>query len=156
MRTLLLIAKVIGFGLLGLIALVILFFASVLVRKSMPYVFAGDIEQLAASGPYNSERMATEMCGTPTDLVGSAETASPLQGLPKARVMSWRPLYPIEGTATVRVTGVGFDRKTDRATGPCEAIMSFRYRFMWSYNGRATVLESSFVDRPTLTRVDKP
>lgn len=150
MHTVLLIAKIIGLSLLALVALAILYFAAVLVRKSMPYVFAGDIEQLAASGPYNSARMASDACGVPTDLVGSAETESPLLGLPKARVLSWRPLYPIEGTATVRITGMGFDRQTDRATGPCDAIMRLRYRFVWADNGRAVVLESSFEDPPTL------
>lgn len=146
------IAKYIGLAIAGMIALVVLFFACVLVRKSMPYVLASDIEQLATTGPYNSESMATEMCGSAVDLVGSAETASPLQGLPKARVLSWRPLYPLEGTASVRITGIGFIKAGDRATGPCEATMSFRYRFAWADNGRAVVLESGFVDRPTIVR----
>lgn len=149
----LLIAKIIGLSIAGLLLLVILFFACVLIRKSMPYVFASDIETLAASGPYNSERMATEACGYDVHLVGSAEVESPLQGLPKARIKGWwRPLYPIEGRATVRITGVGYDRKTDKITGPCEATMSFKYRFRWSDNGRAVVLESEFLDRPVITR----
>lgn len=148
----LLIAKIIGLTIAGLILLVILFLACVLIRKSMPYVFASDIETLAASGPYNSERMASEVCGYDVHLVGSAEVESPLQGLPKGRIKGWRPLYPIEGSATVRITGVGFDRRKDKVTGPCEATMSFKYRFRWSDNGRAVVLESEFLDRPVITR----
>jgi hypothetical protein len=152
LQAVLLIAKIIALSVAGLVALVLLFFACVLVRKSMPYVFAGDIERLAATGPYNSEGMATEMCGYAVDYVGSAETESPAQGLPKARVLSWPPLYPIEGTASVRISGIGFNRTTDRPTGPCEATMTFRYRFAWADNGRAVVLESSFVERPVIDR----
>lgn len=152
MRSVLLIAKVIGLVLAGLIALVVIFFACVLLRKNMPYVFAGDIERLAATGPYNSREMATEACGNGVDFVGSAETSSPTEGLPKVGVLSWRFLYPMEGTASVRVTGIGFNRAADRPTGPCEATMTFRYRFLWAYNGRSLGLAASFVDWPTIVR----
>lgn len=152
MSTVWLVAKFIGIAIAGLIALVILFYACVLIRKSMPYVFASDIEQLATTGPYNSREMATEMCGTPADLVGSAKTQTPLLGLPEASVISWRPLYPLEGTASVLVTGIGFIHAGDRTIGPCRAIMTFRYRFAWADNGRAVVLESSILDKPTITR----
>lgn len=152
MQTVLFIAKVIGFTLAGLVGLVILFFGAVLVRKSMPYVFAGDIERLAVTAPYNSEAMATEACGHPADLVGSADTESPLLALPKGRIQGWRLLYPLEGTATVRVTGIGYRRVGDQATGPCDALFTFRYRFAWAYNGRATVLDASFTSRPVIVR----
>lgn len=144
--------KIIGLSVASLVGLLVLSYACVWLRKSMPYVFASDIEQLAASGPYNSREMATEVCGAVVDAVGSADTASPEQGLPKGTMAGWRPLYPVEGLATVRVTGVGFVRAGNRSTGRCTATMTFRYRFAWADNGRAVVLESRFVDRPSIAR----
>src|SRR5262245_2456426 len=98
--------KYIGLTIVGLILAVVLFVGAVIVRKSVPYVFGSDIDQLAASGPYNSERMATELCGTRADYVG-AHDQPPETALPKATLVSWRPIYPAEGTATVRIKGAG-------------------------------------------------
>ncbi len=148
-----LLAAVVG----GLVLLVELFFALVLVRKSMPYVLKGDLEQLAASGPYNSARLASEICGTPVDMLGSAETSSPVLALPRARLLSpWRILYPLTGTAAARITGVGTrkpdwrDPQSDYTTvmANCEGVITFKYRCVWAWNGRATVLETEFLEPP--------
>jgi hypothetical protein len=146
------IAKFFGIAVALLVAVAVLFIGWTVLRKSMPFVLAGDIERLAATGPYNSREVATALCGTGADLVGSAKTASPILGLPEARVLSGRPLFPLEGTASIRVRGVGFNRVSDRPTHPCEGTMSFGYRFAWAYNGRAVVLESAFVGKPAIVR----
>jgi hypothetical protein len=135
---------------------VLLFVAGVIVRKSIPYVFRSDLEQLAASAPYNNEALATEICGTPVDFLGSAETSSPVLALPRARLVSWGLLYPLTGTVSARIVGVGVrrpdwrDPKSDYATitGICEATITFKYRCAWAYNGRATVLEKEFTEKP--------
>ena len=149
---LLTLAKRTALALAILLALAMAFIAWKFLRPSLPFVLAGDIEQLATTGPYNSSELAAALCGPGVDLVGSPKTASPLQGLPEAQVSSWRPLFPMEGTASVRVSGMGFKRDSDRATQPCEGTMSFSYRFAWADNGRAVVLESGFVGRPTIVR----
>jgi len=140
----------IGFG--TLILIVVLYVGSAIVRKSVPYFFPGDVEGLAASGPYNSERMATELCGTKADYVG-AHDRDPETALPRATLVSWWPLlYPAEGTATVRIKGAGLIRAPRTITGTCEGTMTFRYRLKWVDNGRAVVLESEFLDSPKITR----
>ena len=49
MKTGCLVTKIVA-GLVGLVVLgVVLFFAAVIARKSMPYVLRGDLEQLAAA-----------------------------------------------------------------------------------------------------------
>lgn len=154
-----LVAKVLAALVGGALLLVVLFFALVLVRKSMPYVLRGDLEQLAASGPYNSAELATAICGAPVDMLAAAEGPIPYVSLPRARMVSrWQLLYPLEGTASARVSGYGVRRPDWRdaaskyapVTGRCEAILTFQYRCAWSWNGRATVLESHFVEAPTV------
>ena len=152
MRMLLILAKFFVVAAAVLVAAVVLFVGWTVLRKSMPFVLAGDIERLAASGPYNSSAMAAALCGSGADLVGSARTDSPILGLPEARVLSWRPLFALEGTASVRISGVGFTRASDRPAGPCAGTMTFRYRFAWADNGRAVVLESGFVGAPAIVR----
>jgi hypothetical protein len=144
--------KWVGLSIGGLILAVVLFFGAVILRKSVPYFFPGDVEQLAASGPYNSERMATELCGTKADYVG-AHDRDPETALPKATLVSWWPLiYPAEGTATVRIKGAGLIRAPRTITGTCEGTMTFRYRLAWVDNGRAVVLEKQFLNEPKVTR----
>jgi hypothetical protein len=145
------ILKFIALGFGALVLAVVLFFGLVILRKSVPYVFGSDIEQLAASGPYNSERMATELCGTRADYVG-AHDQPPETALPRATLVSWRPFYPAEGTATVRVKGAGLIRAPRTITGTCEGTMTFKYQFRWVDNGRAVVLESQFLDEPKVVR----
>ena len=149
-RLLLTIAKFFGIALAVLVIGAVLSIGWAALRRSMPFVLASDIERLAATGPYNSGELAAALCGPGADLVGSAKTASPLQGLPRARVQAWRPLFPLEGAASVRISGVGFNRASDRPTKACEGTMSFSYRFVWVDTGRAVVLESGFVGRPTI------
>jgi hypothetical protein len=151
-----LVAKVLAAVVGAVVLVALLFFAWIIVRKSVPYVLGRDLEQLAASGPYNNEELATEICGTPVDFLGSAETSSPVLALPRARLVSWRLVYPIVGTATARIVGIGTRRPDWREsnsdykaiTGVCEATITFKYRCAWAYNGRATVLEKEFVERP--------
>ena len=135
----------------GLILAVLLFFGAIILRKSVPYVFGSDIEQLAASGPYNSERMATELCGTRADYVG-AHDRPPETALPEATIVTWWPIYPADGTATVRIKGSGLIRAPRTITGICEGTMTFEYKFRWVDNGRAVVLEKEFVGPPKITR----
>jgi hypothetical protein len=143
--------KWVGLSIGGLILAVVLFFGLVVLRKSVPYVFGSDIEQLAASGPYNSERMATELCGTRADYVG-AHDQPPETALPKATLVTWRPFYPAEGTATVRIKGAGLIRAPRTITGICEGTMTFKYELRWVDNGRAVVLESRFLEPPKIAR----
>jgi hypothetical protein len=146
------VAAVVG----GVVLIAVLFVAGVIVRKSIPYVLRSDLEQLAASAPYNNEALATEICGTPVDFLGSAETSSPVLALPRARLVSWGLLYPLTGTVSAHIVGVGVrrpdwrDPKSDYAaiTGICEATITFKYRCAWAYNGRATVLEKEFTEMP--------
>ena len=163
MKTGCLVTKLLA-ALVGLAVLcVVLFFAAVIGRKSMPYVLRSDLEQLAASAPYNSEQLATEICGTPVDFLGSAETTSPVLALPRAQLLSWKLLYPLEGHATARITGIGTRRPDWRVpnsdyqavTGICEATITFKYRCAWSWNGVATVLEKQFLEGPTVVRKGK-
>ena len=82
-------------GFVGSIVLaVVLFFAFTILRKSVPYVLRSDLEQLAASGPYNNEKLASAICGKPVDLLGSAETSSPVLASPRARLRSWKLFIP--------------------------------------------------------------
>jgi hypothetical protein len=146
-------------GLVGsLVLAVVLFLAFTIVRKSVPYVLRSDLEQLAASGPYNNQELATAICGKPVDFLGSAKTSSPVLALPRARLLSWRPVYPSVGTASARIVGIGVrrpdwrDPKSDYAaiTGICEATITFKYRCAWADNGRAVVLEKEFLEGPTV------
>ena len=130
----------------------VLFFGYVVLRKSVPYFYPGDVEDLAASGPFNDAKLATEICGTEVDLLGGPDRSAPETALPRASAVSWRPIYPAEGTATVRVSGHGVRRVPPGVTGPCEATITFKYRLQWQDNGRAVVLDSQFTERPKVVR----
>ena len=144
-------------GVVGSVVLaVVLLFTFTIVRKSVSYVLRGDLEQLAASGPYNNQELATAICGKPVEFLGSAETKSPVLALPRARLLSWRLIYPSVGTASARIVGIGVrrpewrDPKSNYAaiTGICEATITFKYRCAWADNGRAVVLETEFLEGP--------
>src|SRR4051812_29389327 len=106
-----LVAKLLAAVVGGVLLLVILFFALVILRKSVPYVLRSDLELLASSAPYNSERLATEICGTPVDFLGAADGPRPYISLPPATILPrWQLIYPSEGSASVRVIGVGVSR----------------------------------------------
>jgi hypothetical protein len=153
MKILLKIAKLVGAFAALFVLLVVLYFALVLLRKSVPFVFRGDIETLAASGPLNSQTLATEICGTSVDFLGAPNTPSPATALPQAKLLGWRLIFPLEGTASVRIIGVGVSRLSTKAiTGPCEAIVMFQYRFAWVDNGRSVVLESRFLGPPRIVK----
>lgn len=143
----------------GVVLLVVLFFALVILRKSVPYVLRSDLNQLASSAPYNNEQLATEICGTPVDFLGAVDGPRPYISLPTATMLPrWQLIYPSEGTAFVRVIGVGVSRPDWRVpssdykpiTGRCEATITFKYRCVWAWNGVATVLEKQFLEGPTV------
>jgi hypothetical protein len=152
MRTLRWIVELIG-ALVGLVALlVMLFAAAILSRHFFRVVTRGELEQLASSGPYNNSELATAVCGRPVSMLG-ADIPEPRTAFPEARLLSWRLLFPMEGEASARIVGAGLDGATFQAVGaPCQAIMTFRYRFSWSDNGRAIVLESQFLEKPKIVR----
>jgi hypothetical protein len=152
-RFAILLAKFGGYLAGWLVLLLALYAAFALLRKSIPFVFRGDLERLAASGPLNSQALATEICGTPADFLGSPDNEYPATALPHATLVSWWPMYPMEGTASARIVGVGVSRLTSRATtGACKATITFRYRCAWVDNGRALVLETQFLDSPEMVR----
>ncbi|MFN7990131.1 MAG: hypothetical protein U0529_21855 [Thermoanaerobaculia bacterium] len=159
MKMVWLVLKVLA-GVVGLLVLaVVLFVGLVLVRKSNLFVLRGDLEQMTASGI--SPAVASGICGTKVDMLRGLrwDGHGPEDYFPKASVRSWRPFFPMEGTASVRVVGAGFhslpwDRGggSEKVTGRCEGTVTFRYRFHWADNGRAVVLESQFLEGPTVVR----
>ncbi len=61
---------------------------TVTVSGCVHVVTRGDVEQLAASGPYNDSRLSTEICGKPADVLASPDAKDQGQsryvdGLPK-------------------------------------------------------------------------
>lgn len=144
-------AKIVAGVVGGAVLLAVLYVAFVILRKSVPYVLRSDVELLAASGPYNNPELATEICGVKVDYLGGAP--EPARALPRARLIGWWPILPSEGTASVRISGVGATHRDDKVvTGVCEATMTFKYRCRWVDNGRAVVLEKGFLERPTVVR----
>jgi hypothetical protein len=145
-------------GLLGVVVLaVLLYFGPTLVRKSNTFVLRSDLEQMAASGI--SAEIASEICGAKVDLLRGVNRSEPNGYFPKASVLSWRPFFPMEGTVSVRMVGVGCNRVAwdrgggdEAVTGPCEGTITFRYRCRWEDNGRAVVLDTRFVEGPTFVR----
>lgn len=151
MKILLLIAKLLGAMIAALLLLGVFYVAFALLRTSVPFVFSSDLERLAASGPMNDQVLATAICGKPVDFLGAPDIASPATALPRARLIGWRPIYPMSGAATARVVGVGVNRGTMEAiTAPCQATVAFKYRFEWVDNGRAIVRQSEFLEPPEI------
>ena len=138
------------------IVLLALFLSLTIIGCSMiqtNFVLRSDLEQLAASGPYNNNELATEICGTPVDFLGAPDRSEPATALPRARLLSSQFFYPMEGTASARIAGVGVSRESMKAiTGPCEATINFRYRCAWVDNGRSVILEKNFLDVPKVVR----
>lgn len=145
-------------GLVGLALLaLVLFVGAVLVRKSNTFVLRGDLERMAASGI--SSEVASAICGTKVDSLGGIDRSGPTRYFPEASLLSWRPFFPMEGTVSVRMVGMGYNSVPwERgggevaATGRCEGTITFRYRCRWSDNGRAVVLETQFLEGPTVVR----
>ena len=145
-------------GLLGVVVLaLVLYFGPTLVRKSNTFVLRSDLEEMAASG-INAD-LASEICGTKVDSLRGVGKPGPNEYFPGASLLSRRPIFPMEGTVSVRMAGVGYNRAPwDRGggdvavTGPCEGTITFRYRCRWADNGRAWVLEKTFVEGPSLVR----
>ncbi|WP_295441171.1 hypothetical protein [uncultured Thiodictyon sp.] len=116
-----------------------------------------DVEQLAASGPYNDSRLATELCGKPADLVGSPDARDPLTGMPRTELISWSPTSDTEGAATAHIVGTGIKKKwpDEINIGKCEGSIAFKYKFRWADNGRAIVKESSFTQGPVVVKATR-
>ncbi len=120
-------------------------------------VTRSDVEQLAASGPVNDSRLATEICGKPADILGSLDAESPLTGFPEAEVISWSPTSDSEGAAVVHIVGTGVQKNwpDQRNIGKCEGSIAFKYLFRWVDNGRAIVKESSFTQAPVVVKTPR-
>jgi len=120
-------------------------------------VTRGDIEEMvtelvSSPGDGDINQLATRICGIPV-----AELRAPGPGDKQARitVQSVLPIFPAEGSAIVRVAGVGVSDLTGRPiTGPCEGTLKFKYRFSESWNGVAMVVDHEFTEGPTLVRPD--
>jgi hypothetical protein len=164
MKVLLLLVKILAALVGGIMLLIVLYVGFVFLRKSDLFVFSSDIEQLAASGPLNNPELASQVCGVPVTRGlgregGRDGYSSPMTAFPRATLIRatggswWWPFYGPEGTASVRIVGVGVNHPGDQAaTGLCEATMTFDYHFHWSDNGRAVVLESRMTGPPTIAR----
>jgi len=120
-------------------------------------VTRGDIEEMVAElvsspGDGDVNPLASRMCGIPVP-----ELRAPGPGGERAKitVQSVLPIFPAEGSATVRINGVGVSDLTGRAiTGPCEGALRFKYRFSESWNGVAMVVDHEFTEGPTLVGRD--
>lgn len=99
------------------------------------------------------------ICGTKVDYLRGVNRSGPNGYFPEASLLSWRPFFPMEGTVSVRMVGVGYNRVAwnrgggeAAVTGRCEGTITFRYRCRWADNGRAVVLETTLVEGPTVVR----
>jgi hypothetical protein len=120
-------------------------------------VTRGDVEQLAASGPYNSSRLATELCGQPADILASPDAKDPLTDFPRAQLLSWSPTSETAGAATAHLVGTGIKKKwpNEINIGKCEGSIAFKYKFSWVDNGRAIVKESNFTQGPVVIKAKR-
>ena len=113
--------KVIGIVLGGLVMLGVALVTFAILRPSLPFLLGEDIESFAVIG-----RNDAKVCGTPVSTLGAPnhQAGSSDLGSPRVQVLSWRLIYPLEGAASVRITGTGFQKAPDyeASTGNCEEI----------------------------------
>ena len=130
---------------------------TVTVSGCVHVVTRGDVEQLAASGPYNDSRLATEICGKPADVLASPDAKDPLTAMPRTELLFWSPTTDAEGTATAHIVGTGIKKKwpDEINIGICEGSIAFKYQFRWVDNGRAIVKESSFTEGPVVIKAKR-
>jgi hypothetical protein len=70
-------------------------------------------------------------------------------------VQSLLPVFPAEGSATVRLVGVGVSDLTGRPiTGPCEGTLKFKYRVSEAWNGVGMERNHEFTEGPALVGSD--
>jgi hypothetical protein len=123
-------------------------------------VTRGDIEEMvrelvAAPGDGDVNPLATRICGVPVAQLGGPGPSSAGAGPPRITIQSVLPVFPAEGSATVRLLGVGVSDLTGRAiTGSCEGTLKFKYRFWESWNGVSMEVNSQFTEGPTLVGPD--
>ncbi len=91
---------------------------TVAVSGCVHVVTHGDVEQLAASGPYNDSRLATEICGKPADLLASQDARNPLTGFPRAELLSWSPTSDTIAKAPPPLTSSG---QASKRNGPAKS-----------------------------------
>ncbi len=164
MKTLLLIAKIIGGLIASAVLLVVIVIATILIRKSGWFILRSDVEKLV-SGVLSEPANATAFCGIPADVVMSPSLPTdnwPPFNTPSISLRSWRPVLPMSGTIEARVSGIAGKRGTDmfgaqtRATvvsaQRCEGIVRIDYRFRWEDNGRSVGLSSEVVGTPTIEK----
>ena len=116
-----------------------------------------DVETLAASGPGNSSRLASEICGKPATYLAGLDTNVPGAGFARTELLSWTKTSATEGAATARLVGTGILKKwpDEINLGRCEGVISFKYEFKRVDNGRAIVKESSFTEGPTVVKATR-
>ena len=165
MSTLLFVAKLLTAVIGGLVLLVALYFGLIILRKSVPFVFRSDVEDMVRTGV--SRELYNEICGTPVDTpIDGLFNPDATSGFPQVTLLSWQPIYPIEGTASARIVAVGVHRKNYEdehgiwrddwkvITNPCEATVTFRYQFWWEDTGRAVAMRSRLSDARVVSRVE--
>ncbi|HTD29402.1 MAG TPA: DUF1566 domain-containing protein, partial [Xanthomonadaceae bacterium] len=109
-------------------------------------------ELVASPGDGDVNQLASRICGIQ---VAELRAPGPVGEQAKITVQSMLPIFPAEGSATVRLVGVGGSDLTGRAiTGPCEGTLKFKYRFSESWNGVSMVVDREFTEGPTLVGPD--
>ncbi len=122
-------------------------------------VTRGDLEEMVAElvsspGDGGTNQLASRICGIPVAAMG-APGSSTAGGRPRITIQSLLPVFPAEGSATVRLAGVGVSDLTGRTiTGPCEGTLKFKYRFTEAWNGVSMERDSRFTEGPTLLGPD--
>ena len=150
MRTSSLVAvTILAFASLGAIACAISAFAR-------PFATRADLTQLVAGRLNGDAALASEVCGTPAD--GFMWPTPKLEELSygewpwaKVELHSWMPLFPRDGAATARVSGVGVDARQKPLTPLRSARVSFSYHCAWDDNGRSQNFVCTMPAPPVVT-----
>jgi hypothetical protein len=117
-----------------------------------------DIKELVASQVNADPALASEVCGTPVrSLLWPTPKTEDLRygDWPWAKVSilsSWSPVFPLDGSATARVSGVGTDDNRKAITGMHAARISFSYHCRWEDNGRSMNFYCSMTAPPKVER----
>ena len=112
-------------------------------------------ELIASPGDGDVNQLASQICGIPFAQMGAPGPSSARGGSPKITVQSLLPIFPAEGSATVRVVGVGeSDLSAQAITGTCEGTLKFKYQFTESWNGVSMEVNSRFTEGPVLVGPD--
>jgi hypothetical protein len=140
---------VISFVMLAALACVVVF--------TRPLATRGDLERLVAGRLNGDAGLASEVCGAP--VLGFMWPTPKLEDLrygqwpwAKVDIQSMRPLFPKDGTATSRVSGVGVDARQKPVTDLRAARVTFSYHCAWEDNGRSNNFVCTMTAPPIVTR----